>query len=197
MLGNAAKTLPGLTPSGEARARVDQARLGAAVRQNYQFLWRSLRRLGLQAADVDDAAQQVLAVFARRLADVEIGAERSFLFQTALRVASDARRAAARSLVRADEDAIALMPDPAPDAVAQLEHQEARALLDEVLDAMAYELRVVFVLFELEEMSTAEIAALIEIPSGTVSSRLHRARQEFETMTVRIRAQRAFHGRRP
>ena len=197
MLADAAKPLPGVAPMADTRARDDHARLTTAVRQNYQFLWRSLRRLGLQPADVDDAAQQVLAIFARRLADVNAGAERSFLFQTALRVTSDARRASARSVVRPDQEAVANMADPAPDAEAQIEQREARALLDEVLDAMAYELRVVFILFELEEMSTAQIAALLEIPAGTVGSRLHRARQEFETMTVRVKARRAFPGGRP
>ncbi|MDB5221246.1 MAG: polymerase sigma factor RpoE [Myxococcaceae bacterium] len=197
MLADAAKPLPGVAPTGDTRVRDEQARLTAAVRQNYQFLWRSLRRLGLQAADVDDAAQQVLSVFARRLADVNVGAERSFLFQTALRIASEARRASARSVVRSDHEAVANMPDPAPNAEAQIERREARALLDEVLDAMAYELRVVFILFELEEMSTAQIAALLEIPAGTVGSRLHRAREEFGTMTVRVKARRAFSGGRP
>lgn len=202
MFGDAAKTLPamlapreGAQPSPTERA--DPARLGAALRQNYQFIWRSLRRLGLQAADVDDAAQQVLSVFARRLADVEVGAEKAFLFQTALRVASDARRAAARSPVRADEDAIMHASDPAPNAEQQLQSQQARVLLDEVLDAMDPELRVVFILFELEEMPTAQIAALIEIPVGTVGSRLFRARKEFEAMTVRVKARRAFVGRQP
>lgn len=79
---------------------------------NYPFLWRSLRRLGLQAADVDDAAQQVLSVFARRLGDIEVGAERAFLFQTAVRVASDARRAQARTKARPDEEALASAADP-------------------------------------------------------------------------------------
>lgn len=196
MLGDAAKPLSAMV-APRASARDDAARLGAAVRQNYQFIWRSLRRLGLRAADVDDAAQQVLSVFARRLADVEVGAERSFLFQTALRVASDARRANARSPLSTDEDAIAAAADPAPNAEEQLESQEARALLDEVLDAMDPELRVIFVLFELEEMTTAQIAALIEIPAGTVGSRLFRARKEFEAMSTRVKARRAFVGRKP
>ena len=196
MLGDAAKTLSRMAvPLDEERA--DPRRVALAVRQHYPFIWRSLRRLGLQAADVDDAAQQVLTVFARRLADIAIGTERGFLFQTALRVASDARRAFARSPIRVDEDALAFAPDQAPNAEQQLERREARALLDEVLDAMAPDLRVVFILFELEEMTTVQIATLIEIPAGTVSSRLHRARQEFEAMSVRVQARRASGGRRP
>jgi len=196
MLGDAAKTFPGVL-GPRAVARDDAARLGAAVRQNYQFLWRSLRRLGLQAADVDDAAQQVLSVFAKRLADVELGAEKAFLFQTALRVASDARRAQARSPLRFDEDALGSAADPAPSADEQIEGHEARALLDEVLAAMDPELRVVFILFELEEMTMAQIAELIAIPAGTVGSRLFRARKDFESMTARVKARRAFAGRRP
>jgi RNA polymerase sigma-70 factor, ECF subfamily len=196
MFGDAAKSQPAPV-AARPWTRDDSARLGAAVRQNYAFLWRSLRRLGLQAADVDDAAQQVLSVFARRLADVEVGAERAFLFQTALRVASDARRTHARSPLRVDDDAIAAAPDPAPNAEQQIDRQEARALLDAVLDAMDPELRVVFILFELEELTTAQIAALIEIPAGTVGSRLFRARKEFEAMTTRVKARRAFVGSKP
>jgi RNA polymerase sigma-70 factor (ECF subfamily) len=46
----------------------------------------------------------------------------------------------------------------------------------------------VFVLFELEELSTAEISTTLEIPMGTVSSRLRRAREEFQVATKRYRA---------
>jgi RNA polymerase sigma-70 factor (ECF subfamily) len=40
-------------------------------------------------------------------------------------------------------------------------------------------LRVVFVLYEFEEMNMSEIADVLEIPRGTVASRLRRARSEF------------------
>jgi len=53
---------------------------------------------------------------------------------------------------------------------------------------MTLELRAVFVLFELEEMSTPEIADLLEIPTGTVASRLRRAREEFQKLVTRLRA---------
>ena len=51
---------------------------------------------------------------------------------------------------------------------------------DEVLDVMPIDLRTVFVLFELEGMSTVEIAPVLGIPVGTASSRLRRAREEFQ-----------------
>jgi len=45
----------------------------------------------------------------------------------------------------------------------------------------------VFVLFELEERSAREIAALLAIPVGTAKSRLRRARDEFALRTARLR----------
>ena len=60
-----------------------------------------------------------------------------------------------------------------------------------LLDQLSLDLRAVFVLFELEELSTNEIAALLGIPAGTVSSRLHRARDEFQALCARARASRA------
>jgi RNA polymerase sigma-70 factor (ECF subfamily) len=45
---------------------------------------------------------------------------------------------------------------------------------------MDLDLRAVFVLDEIEEMSRAEIAHALGIPEGTVASRLRRARQDFQ-----------------
>jgi RNA polymerase sigma-70 factor (ECF subfamily) len=53
---------------------------------------------------------------------------------------------------------------------------------------MPEELRVVFVLFEIEEMSTPEIASLLAIPTGTAASRLRRAREEFDRRVARLNA---------
>jgi RNA polymerase sigma-70 factor (ECF subfamily) len=171
-------------------------RLRAIVRENYAFLWRSLRRLGVTAADVDDAAQRVLGVLSRRLADVADGSERAFLFQTAFRVAQETRRARRRDRMALDQERVDGEADPAPLADEALASAEARALLDEVLDAMPLDVRAVFVLFELEQLTTSEIAALLAIPPGTVSSRLRRGREEFESIARRVRARRAHGGDR-
>src|SRR5262249_41074008 len=115
-----------------AEPEIDAARLRALVRENHAFVWRSLRRLGVPEADVDDAAQRVLSVLARRLADVDVGAERSFLFQTALRIASDVRRSRARARVVSDERALELACDHGPGPDDAVHRREARALLDQV-----------------------------------------------------------------
>jgi RNA polymerase sigma-70 factor (ECF subfamily) len=53
---------------------------------------------------------------------------------------------------------------------------------------MPVELRLVFVLYEIEEMTTPAIAAAIGVPVGTVASRLRRARESFRAIVRRMQA---------
>ena len=178
----------GASPSAWPRSAASEARLRSMVSDHYDFIWRSLRRLGVPNTDVDDCAQQVFWVAARKLDLITQGSERAFLFSTALRVASDARRSRVRRReVPQEDDARDTTCDsgPHPDEVA--DRKRARELLDEVLAAMPLDLRTVFVLFELEEMATQDIATLLEIPTGTVASRLRRAREEFHKLVARLK----------
>jgi RNA polymerase sigma-70 factor (ECF subfamily) len=176
-----------------AQRAAAEARLRGMVGAYFDFVWRSLRRLGVPSTDVDDCAQQVFLVASRKLDDIHEGSERSFLFSTAMRVASDARRSRTRRR-EVQEDEVAEMTDSAPDPEQLAESRRARAVLDEVLDAMPMELRAPFVLFELEELPTAEIAAVLDVPMGTVASRLRRAREEFQRIVTRVKARDDFRG---
>lgn len=172
-------------------------RVRALVRAHFGFVWRSALRLGLPEDAADDAAQQVFIVLARRIDDVEEGAEKAFLYRTTTHVVAELRRSHARrvSRVRAGEDeelAAAADPDPGPDEA--LERKRARALLDAVLDELDDDVRQVFVLFELEHLPVPEIARLLDIPEGTASSRLRRGREQFQKIADRLRA-RAEHAR--
>jgi RNA polymerase sigma-70 factor (ECF subfamily) len=164
---------------------VDSAKLRALREEHFEFLWRSLRRLGVPEADVDDAVQQVFLVAARRV--IQPGAERAFLFSTALRVASHARRTLRRR--RESGEAVPEQTDATPSAEELLDQRRARALLDEVLEELPMDLRAVFILFELEEMTVVEIGALMGIPSGTAASRLRRGRELFQQTVARVRGQ--------
>ena len=161
------------------------AKLRALQNEHFEFLWRSLRRLGVPEADVDDAVQQVFLVAARR--EIQPGAERSFLFATALRVASHARRTLRRRRESGDEPPDQTDVVPSPEEL--LDQRRARALLDEVLETLPLDVRAVFILFELEEMTVVEIAAMLGIPGGTASSRLRRGREMFQQAVARVRAQ--------
>jgi RNA polymerase sigma-70 factor (ECF subfamily) len=147
--------------------------------ENYDFVWRSLRRLGVAEGGVDDAAQEVFVVAARRLDDVRPGAERPFLYQTARRVASEARRARRRKGEAVTEELLADHVDPAPTPEDVVGVRRAQALLDEILDGMDDDTRDAFLLFELEGLSKPEVASILGIPEGTAASRLRRGREFF------------------
>jgi RNA polymerase sigma-70 factor (ECF subfamily) len=163
---------------------------------HFDFIWRSLRGLGVPASAADDAAQQVFWVAAQKLDSIAPGSERSFLFATARGVAANQRRAHARSRELYDEDVLATEADRAPSPEQHAQTREARALLDRFLDALPEDLRTVFILFELEGLTMAHMAELLGVPMGTIASRLRRAREEFESAAKRFQATRAREERR-
>jgi RNA polymerase sigma-70 factor (ECF subfamily) len=154
---------------------------------HYPFIWRQLRRLGVPDEGVDDAAQELFMIAARRMGDIRVGAERAFLFGVARRVAADARRSRAVRPVAAggvpDEQA-----DAGPNPEQALGNQRARKILGQVLDEMQDDTREAFVLFELEQLSKSEVAAVLGVPEGTAASRLRRARDEFMAIAQRTKA---------
>ncbi len=165
---------------GEAERGAGQLRLRELVEAHHDFVWRSVRRLGVAAGDADDAVQRVFLVAAQKLGSIRAGSERSFLFQTALRVASDSRRAKRRRREAPEPEGEEERASGEPVGEELLDLRRARRQLDRILDEMPLELRAVFVLFELEELTMAEIAKLLGLPPGTVASRLRRARSAFQ-----------------
>ena len=93
-----------------------------------------------------------------------------------------------------ESETLETLVDNKPSAENLLDERRARELLDRVLDSMEEKLREVFVLFELEEIEIPAIAEILEIPVGTVGSRLRRAREEFSAIAKRVRAQLSFRG---
>lgn len=164
----------------------EAARLKAAISAHYELVWRVLRRLGVAEPAVEDAAQQVLIVFASRLEDIRAGAERAFMIATATRVAADVRKKRVRTRESLDPDAIAAEQCPTPLADELLDRNRARRWLDTALNQMPDEQRAVFVLFELEDMTMATIAELLGLAPGTVASRLRRARATFESTAAQL-----------
>ncbi|MET0791423.1 MAG: sigma-70 family RNA polymerase sigma factor [Polyangiaceae bacterium] len=160
------------------RASERETRLRGLVDRYLDFVARVLRNAGTPEAEIDDDVQRTFIAVSNRLDDVRPDAEKSFLLQTALRMAAHARRTLARRREVHDSDAQLRLQGPLhPEQM--LDQKRARELLDEVLAEMAFDLRTVFVLYELEELSMTEIAAALQIPSGTVASRLRRARADF------------------
>jgi RNA polymerase sigma-70 factor (ECF subfamily) len=168
------------------RDRQNDARLRALVDRHMDLAGRIIRNLGIADCDVDDVLQQAFSVTADRLDDIAPGKERAFLIQTAIRLCASARRARALSRETATDE----LPDvsdgrPSPEELSDLAGK--RRMLDGVLGGMDLDLRSVFVLYEVEEMTMAEIATVLQLPAGTVASRLRRAREDFLGRVHRLR----------
>lgn len=105
-------------------------------------------------------------------------APETWLYRIALNVGRDAiaRRMSERAREGGEIEPnghASRIPDPADLAV----RGEERATLEEALSALGEERREIVILSDIEGLSTQEIAAALEIPAGTVKSRLHRARE--------------------
>ena len=152
---------------------------------HFDFVWRSVRRLGVVDALLDDAVQDVFVVVHRRLHDFEgRSTVKSWIFGIARRVAKDYRRRASRKdRGKVPADGLADLRELGPAELAQ--RAEARQLLYNMLDGLDEQKREVFVLAELEEMTVPEIAEAIGANVNTVYSRLRAARRAFEQQVTR------------
>jgi RNA polymerase sigma-70 factor (ECF subfamily) len=157
------------------------ARVRGAVRDHHALVYRLLRRMGVPERDTEDAQQQVFWVFARNLDRIEAGRDKAFLFGVAVRVAQTVRRRLGRT-EPVDDGALENLPSPAAWVDDELDDRRGRAVLDALLEAMPHDLRVVVVLHDLEEWTMRDIATALSLPSGTVASRLRRARELLERL---------------
>jgi RNA polymerase sigma-70 factor (ECF subfamily) len=120
--------------------------------------------------DAEDTAQEVfLRVMRYRYRWAFIRNERTFIARIAQRAAID-RRKQQRQHVPIDEIA-----EPVA-ACSDHERDEELAILATLLRTLPEELREVIELSQVEELSSQEIAKVLQIPDGTVRSRLSRAR---------------------
>ncbi|MFO0564376.1 MAG: sigma-70 family RNA polymerase sigma factor [Polyangiaceae bacterium] len=166
--------------------RAQRERQRAFVLRHHGFVTRVLWSQGTPRALLDDGAQQVFLVALRDLDSIRD--ERAFLFGVASRVKKELVRAAGRHVLVDDPNDVDAELATEPSAEALLEQKRARELLDRTLEGLPEEVRVVFVLFEIEGLTLEEIASAIDVPRGTVSSRLRRGRELFQQATQRLRA---------
>lgn len=168
--------------------QVEALDLRTLFERHYASIWRLLRRLGVSGAELDDAAQEVFWVAARRLGDIQSGREHPFLYGVTLRIAANHLRRRRALPPIAEVGQVPSMVDEGPSPEEQVATRQERELLDEVLGRMPIDLRMALVLFELEGLEVKQIAEIEQIPVGTASSRLRRAREEFSAIAKRIRA---------
>ena len=162
-----------LTETGASAVNSDpDARLGRLILKQFGFVWRLARRIGLTESETDSAVRDVFAAAAQRIGDIRPGNERAFLFSTTLHVAARVRR---------NRSAAAAIGHRAPTLEALDPAGQAREVLDALLEQMPLELRVVFVLREIEQFASIEIAEIVGIPLATVTTRLGEAQEDLAT----------------
>jgi RNA polymerase sigma-70 factor, ECF subfamily len=156
----------------------------ALYREHYDFVWRNARRLGCSDDWVDDAVHEVFLVVGRRLSEFEHRAhERTWLFAITFRVVQRMRRDRARQrghLDRYRQERPAATADAASESEAA---QYLRYLLAQLPEAQ----RAVLILAELEGFTSAEIAATLGVPAGTVDTRLRAAKTALSRAVERER----------
>jgi RNA polymerase sigma-70 factor, ECF subfamily len=162
--------------------------LAEIYEKHVDFVWRCLRRQGVPPADAADAIQEVFLAVHRTLASFEGRASLpTWLFTICRSVARDRRERAHRRHEVPSAERLGEVDERA-DASARLEHNARLSLLETILSAMEPDLRDVFVLYEIEDMTGEEIGQALSVPLGTVYSRLQVARAAFKRQVVRIEA---------
>jgi RNA polymerase sigma-70 factor, ECF subfamily len=153
----------------------------AVYRAHFRFVWRTLGRLGVREADQMDVAQNVFVIVHRQLAGFEGRSKlTTWLFSICRLVVKDYLRSATNRLeVLVDVRKLSRLPS-SDSVAARLDSEELARILETILDRLPEKLCIVLVLFELEEMSGDDIAQLLDVPVGTVRSRLRLARAAFQ-----------------
>jgi RNA polymerase sigma-70 factor (ECF subfamily) len=181
------------TASPEVTGALDVQAIYASQRD---FVWLTLQRMGVRRPDLEDVFQDVFMIVHRRLDSYHRDAKLSaWLYGICLKSVARHRRRAFRRREQPQGDQFD--GDNASDLAwhgatrapdEQLLKQERQTKLDRLLDTLDAEHRAMIVMYEIEELSCAQIAGLTGVPLGTIHSRLHHARRKLAVAANRMRA---------
>lgn len=188
------------SPGGPSPAEIPRVpNFPSLYASHVDFVFTTLQRLGVREADLEDLLQKVFIDIHQRLHTFDpTKSIEGWIYGICKNEYSNYRRMAhRRHEVTTDES---LEPAPGgrswqPEEI--LAHRQAQQTLDTVLDMLDADKRVVFVMFEVDEMSCEEIAQALCIPVGTVYSRLNAARKAFQKAVERHQALEARRSRYP
>jgi RNA polymerase sigma-70 factor, ECF subfamily len=155
--------------------------------REFDYLCRTLRRLGVLPRDIEDDAQEVFLVLDRKWAEYDPSRPiRPYLFGIAFRVVASRRRRLRREIPNAEEP---ISTCPQPDEA--LATARSRALVLRALARVPLPRRAVLVMHELDEIPMRDIARTLSIPLFTGYSRLRKARREFESAVLALSKEKA------
>ena len=159
--------------------------VGELFDRHAPFLLRSVQRLTGAPGQAEDLVQEVFLLAHRKRAELASHPDpRGWLFLTARNLVLHHRRRFARAAALAERAAAEPVESPEePESTASRAQQGA--LIRATISKLPMKQREVFVLFELEGVEGKEIAALLDIPEGTVWTRLLHARKRFRELWAR------------
>ncbi|MCB0999922.1 MAG: sigma-70 family RNA polymerase sigma factor [Acidimicrobiales bacterium] len=161
----------------------DRAATDVLLRRHYDRMYAVCRRITGNDADAADAAQEAMIAIVRGLARFD---GRSSFGTWAYRIATNAsldelrrrrRRPTPADAGRGDDlpgDHDAATADP--DGERRLDRVSDRMLVDDALRRVPEEFRIPLVMRDVGDLDYAEIAAALDVPVGTVKSRIARGR---------------------
>ena len=171
-----------------SRPRTALPQLGAdhpcldAFQLEFDYIVRSLRRLGVPRDDVEDMAHEVFIALRGTWDKYDASRPlRPYLFGIAFRVAASHRRKTWRELPCALFD---IDDGTRPDQ--ELQAKQARALVLIALERIPLPRRAVFVMHDIDEVGMRDIAVSLSIPLFTAYSRLRKARKEFAAAVASV-----------
>jgi RNA polymerase sigma-70 factor (ECF subfamily) len=163
--------------SMDAPSRSEAVPFARVYESHFDFVWRSLRLLGVPSHAIEDVTQDTFDIVSQKLAEFEGRSSlRTWLFSIAQRVASNHRRMARRKLSRLEP-----LSDSAPSAEptphAHAEAVEAAGVVERFVEGLDAEWRAVFVLSVLEGVPGSEVADALGISVNAVYTRVHTLRE--------------------
>lgn len=153
----------------------DRAALDTLLRRHIDLIHAVCARMAGNPADAADATQEALIAIVRGLPRFDRrAAPRTWMYRVATNACLDELRRRGRRPRLGLDDAMAEQPHPGPPLDRSVTD---RLTLDDALARLPDEFRVAVVLRDVQGMDYAQIAEVLQIPIGTVRSRIARGRQ--------------------
>jgi len=153
------------------------ARFATLAERHAHFMFKVALGLLRDRHDAEDAVQEALLKLYRTGGWLHMEDEKAFLARTVWRVALDV---AARRRGGAEESATAHLASRSPSPEQLADEGDRRALVRELIDCLAEELRQPLILCAIEEMTSREVASVLGLTEGAVRTRVMRARAELK-----------------
>jgi RNA polymerase sigma-70 factor (ECF subfamily) len=180
-------TLPIPREEVSAKRAGEVTNLGALFEAHFDYVWNTLRRLGVREADLEDLVHDVFLKVHQHRADYDPSRPfKPWAFSFAYRVAADYRRLARHRVEVFEGQKEAADPGATPER--QLQAAQDWQLVHAALDSVSLQRRAVFVMHDIDGESAPQIAGALGIPLNTVYSRLRVARQDFAVALERLRS---------